>query len=264
MEQANDFLEESGALHALLKGRPESDFGKVTLFKDWTVNDVLRHLHFWDWMAELQITDETRLEAELASVGTEGMRPCERQHVGGAGGNALLALWWEQARRTANIFVTADPKARLKWAGPSMSARSSITARLMETWAHGQEIYDVLGAERVDKDRIRNIVVLGVNTYGWTYLVRKQDPLGPIPLVRLTAPSGEIWTFGEDDGTNRIEGSASEFCQVVTQTRNVKDTALKVSGPVAEDWMSKAQCFAGGRNDPPAPGTRFRNTAATA
>lgn len=264
MEQARDFLEESRTLHALLAGRPVSDFDKVTLFKGWTVNDVLRHLHYWNWMAELQIADELRLEAELAAVGTGGMRPREQGHVACASGPALLEAWWDQAQKTAEVFSSVDPKARLKWAGPSMSARSSITARLMETWAHGQEVYDVLGVQRVDADRIRNIVVLGVNTYGWTYMVRKQEPLGLMPFVRLTAPSGDVWTFGEDDGANRIEGSASEFCQVVTQTRNVKDTNLKVTGPVAEDWMSKAQCFAGGRNDPPPPGTRFRHTSATA
>ncbi|WP_273186194.1 TIGR03084 family metal-binding protein [Hyphomonas adhaerens] len=261
MEQADDFLEESRALFELLADRPDSDFDKVTLFKDWSVNDVLRHLHFWNWMAELQLADEARLEAELEAVGAKGMRVCEQELVQGASGASLLATWWKQAKKTAQIFATADPKARLKWAGPSMSARSSITARLMETWAHGQEVYDVLGAEREDADRIRNIVVLGVNTYGWTYLVRKEDPPGPMPVVKLTAPSGEIWTFGDDDGTNLIEGSATEFCQVVTQTRNVKDTALKIAGPVAADWMSKAQCFAGGRSDPPAPGTRFRHPA---
>lgn len=261
MEQADDFLEESRALFELLADRPDSDFDKVTLFKDWSVNDVLRHLHFWNWMAELQLADEARLEAELEAVGAKGMRVCEQELVQGASGASLLATWWKQAQKTAQIFATADPKARLKWAGPSMSARSSITARLMETWAHGQEVYDVLGAEREDADRIRNIAVLGVNTYGWTYLVRKEDPPGPMPVVKLTAPSGEIWTFGDDDGTNLIEGSATEFCQVVTQTRNVKDTALKIAGPVATDWMSKAQCFAGGRSDPPAPGTRFRHPA---
>ncbi|MEZ5984586.1 MAG: TIGR03084 family metal-binding protein [Hyphomonas sp.] len=260
MRQARDFLEESRALYTLLTERTDQDFDRVTLFKDWTINDVLRHLHYWNWMAELQLSDEGRLETELASVGVEGMRTREQAHVAvtGASGQTLLASWWEQAQKTAQIFTTADPKARLKWAGPSMSARSSITARLMETWAHGQEVYDVLGVERKDEDRIRNIVVLGVNTYGWTYLVRKQEPPGPMPFVKLTAPSGEVWSFGEENASNRIEGSASEFCQVVTQTRNIKDTALTVIGPVAEDWMSKAQCFAGGRNDPPAPGTRFR------
>ena len=260
MDQAQDFLEESRALHELLAGRPDSDFDKVTQFKNWTINDVLRHLHYWNWMAELQIMDEVRLDSELDSVSANGMRPQERKHVADAAGSSLLSSWWMQVQKTADLFAGADPKARLKWAGPSMSALSSITARLMETWAHGQEIYDVLGVTRADTDRIRNIVVLGVNTYGWTYLVRKEERPGRLPLVRLVAPSGEVWTLGEDDGVNRIEGSATEFCQVVTQTRNVKDTSLKVSGPVAEDWMSKAQCFAGGRNDPPAPGTRFRAT----
>ena len=264
MQQAQDFLEESRALYAPLKELTDQDFDRVTLFKDWTINDVLRHLHYWNWMAELQLSDEARLEDELAAVGRESMRTREQAHVSGAGGRTLLASWWEQAQKTARIFTTADPKARLKWVGPSMSARSSITARLMETWAHGQEVYDVLGVERKDEDRIRNIAVLGVNTYGWTYLVRKQEPPGPMPFVKLTAPSGEVWSFGEDDASNRIEGSASEFCQVVTQTRNVKDTSLAVIGPVAADWMSKAQCFAGGRNDPPEPGTRFRaGTAST-
>ena len=43
----------------------------------------------------------------------------------------------------------------------------------------------------------------------------------------------------------------------MTQTRNIADTKLKVTGPVATDWMSKAQCFAGPPNPPPLPGTRF-------
>ncbi|MEZ6000656.1 TIGR03084 family metal-binding protein [Hyphomonas sp.] len=258
MEQADDFLEESRALHALLESKPDSDFDKVTQFKAWSVNDVLRHLHFWNWMAELQLADEARLETEFEAVAAEGMRAREFGAVDGAAGAQLLKTWWAQAQKTAGVFSSADPKVRLKWVGPSMSARSSITARLMETWAHGQEVYDVLGIDREDADRIRNIAVLGVNTYGWTYLVRKEEPPGPMPFVKLVAPSGAIWTFGEDNEANKIEGSAAEFCQVVTQTRNVQDTSLKVTGPVATDWMSKAQCFAGGRNDPPAPGSRYR------
>ena len=63
-------------------------------------------------------------------------------------GKPLRAAWLKTAGEIADIYATADPKARLKWAGPDMSARSSITARLMETWAHGQEVYDHLGVER--------------------------------------------------------------------------------------------------------------------
>merc|ERR1712110_667526 len=134
-----------------------------------------------------------------------------------------------------------------------MTVRSKITARLMESWAHAQEVYDQLGQVRKNGDRIENIVILGVNTYGWTFKNRRLEPPGPMPHVRLTAPSGKIWTHGEFSETERIEGLAEEFCQVVTQTRNIGDTSLKVTGTCATDWMSKAQCFAGGPEPPPVP-----------
>ena len=141
-----------------------------------------------------------------------------------------------------------------------MSARSSISARLMETWAHGQEVFDHLGVVRADADRIKSIAVLGTNTFSWTYATRGETPAGPMPYVRLTAPSGDIWEFGEPSTDEMVEGSASEFCQVVTQVRNIADTQIRVVGPLATDWMSKAQCLAGAPETPPAPGTRFTKT----
>ena len=256
MEQARDFVEESRALKALLADREEAWFEGVTQFKAWTVNDVLRHLHYWNWMAALQLKDEARLVSELTSMVETGMRPRERAFAGDKSGAGLLDAWWNQVERTGVVYDAADPKQRLKWAGPDMSARSSITARLMETWAHGQEVFDHFGVVRKNADRIRNIAVLGVNTFAWTYLVRKEAVPGQMPLVRLTAPSGDIWTYGEPNSSGLVEGLAEEFCQVVTQTRNIRDTDLKVEGAVASDWMSKAQCFAGGPSVPPAPGTR--------
>jgi uncharacterized protein (TIGR03084 family) len=132
----------------------------------------------------------------------------------------------------------------------------------METWAHGQEVYDLLGVERVDTDRIRNIAVLGVNTFGWTFVNRKLAVPQPVPHVRLDAPSGDVWEWNAGVESDLVAGSASEFCQVVTQVRNLADTKLRVEGEVAKRWMSIAQCFAGPAEDPPPPGTRF--TARTA
>jgi len=172
-------------------------------------------------------------------------------------GRELLERWHGFVLDMSKRFGAADPQARVKWAGPEMSVRSSITARLMETWAHGQAIYDVLGVERVDADRIRNIAVLGVNTFGWTFRNRRLQVPHQMPYVRLTAPSGALWEWGEPSETECVEGSATEFCQVVTQTRNVQDTALCVNGDTATEWMSIAQCFAGPPEQPPAPGTRF-------
>ena len=259
MQQAEDFRAESQALFNLLDGADAAVFSEPTLFKAWTINAVLQHLHFWNQMAGLQLTDEPLLLQRIAAVKSHqgGMRAFENAHFDGLSGRALLDAWQAGFQATADAFAQADPKARLKWPGPDMSARSSITARLMETWAHGQEVYDHLGVVRQNADRVQNIVMLGVNTFGWTYATRQQTPPGPMPHLVLTAPSGAVWTYGEASETERIEGPAEAFCQVVTQVRNIADTALKVTGPVATDWMSKAQCFAGGPETPPAPGTRY-------
>ena len=266
MEQAEDFRQETRALHGLVASLPPSAYEEPTQFKGWTIVDVIRHLHFWNRMAHFQLSDPDALVGHLKTMATRGipMRAYEAEQLGHLSPAGLVADWAAFAETTADLFATADPKARLKWAGPDMSARSSITARLMETWAHGQEVYDHAGVVRKNDNRVRNIVTLGVNTFGWTYATRGEKPPGSMPNLVLMAPSGEIWTHGDPSETERIEGLAEEFCQVVTQTRNIADTNLKVTGPVATDWMSKAQCFAGAPNPPPAPGTRFTRKVETA
>jgi uncharacterized protein (TIGR03084 family) len=70
--------------------------------------------------------------------------------------------------------------------------------------------------------------------------------------VELVAPSGEHWTWGADDATDRVYGPAEDFCLVVTQRRHVDDTALVVDGANAREWMLCAQAFAGPPTDGPA------------
>jgi len=262
MQQANDFLEESQALRTLLGSLSDADFETPTQFKSWTINNIIRHLHVWNIAADLALTDEAAFGEFIAKMikGIRGGRlpDFEEEYLGGLSGQALLAEWAAQYHAMTPRFAIADPKHRVKWVGPDMSVISSITARLMETWSHAQAIYDVLGAERIDTDRIGNIVRLGVNTYGFTWKNRRLDPPGPMPQLRLTAPSGAIWEYGEASDSGVISGSATEFCQVVTQCRNIGDTSLEVNGEVAHQWMAVAQCFAGPPQDPPAPGTRFR------
>jgi uncharacterized protein (TIGR03084 family) len=265
MQQSLDFLAETEALHAVVAPLDDSEMTRPTQFKDWTITHVLQHLHYFNLMAFLSLTDPERFLADYA-VFADG-RAKDGSMVGitdrllqGLRGASLREAWIDEARRITPIFSTADPKARVKWAGPDMSVRSSITARLMETRAHGQAIYDILGIERRDHDRIRNIAHMGVSTYGWTFLNRGEDPPEPMPFIRLTGPSGTIWEWGENSNVERVEGPASAFCQVVTQVRNIADVELSMTGPNSARWMTMAQCFAGPPHDPPAPGTRFRVT----
>lgn len=260
MQQAQDFCDESEALHAVLEPLPADAFAVPTQFNGWTIDDVLQHLHHFNIMADLSLSDSEKFVAEYAKIAARraevGFVTSSNEWLDGLKGHALLAAWRDYYVEMTPRFAAADPKLRVKWAGPDMSVRSSITARLMETWAHGQEIYDLLGLERVNTDRIRNIAHLGVNTFGWTFVNRDLEVPTPMPHVRLEAPSGAIWEWGEPSDQERVEGAAEAFCQVVCQTRNIADTQLKVTGPIATRWMAIAQCFAGAPKDPPPPGTR--------
>ena len=210
----------------------------------------------------LALSDPQALQARLAqfraaSQRGEGMRVLESQLVQ-ASGAALLALWRDFALDMAERWQALDPRQRVEWAGPSMSARSSITARQMETWAHGQALFDLQGRDRPESARLLNIVVLGVNTFGWSHSVRGQAVPPAMPRVELTGPAGEDWHFGESGPAGLVQGSALGFAQVVTQTRHVLDTDLQIRGEVAAHWMAHAQCFAGAAEPPPTPGSRHK------
>ncbi len=263
MEQAQDFFDESEALAAILDGLESVDWERTTQFKGWTINDVIVHLHYWNRCADLALTDPEGFSEELGelrkALAGSGLRAYENGIVAERGVDlfeAWRALYTDMGERWAKL----DPKLRVRWAGPEMSVRSSMSARQMETWAHGLEVFDCLGQRREEHDRVRNIVVLGVNAFGWSFKVHGHEIPEKMPSLQLTAPSGVVWDFGESDQQERITGPAVDFAQVVTQTRNVADTALVAEGPVATAWVAQAQCFAGPPETPPAPGTRFVQT----
>ena len=261
--QPREFLEESDALYALLSARPESQLAFVTQFKAWSIEDVIAHLHLFNLAAALSVRDPAQLRTffgELGRVREAGrtLREMTLERLAPLRGRALLERWRHDCEEIARDFEGVDPRTRLAWGGPDMSARSSISARLMETWAHGQAVFDRLGAVRVDADRIRNVAVLGVNTFAWTFRNRGLEAPTPAPRVLLEAPSGARWDWNPEAESDCVEGSATEFCQVVAQTRAWQDTSLRVVGEVARRWMSIAQCFAGPPEDPPTPGTRHR------
>ena len=264
LTQALDFAEEVKTLEAVLRQLPEHEWQRPTQFKHWTPNDIVRHLHFWNEAADWSVQAPQALQLRLADMRAsaargEGMRVLEGLQVT-ASGPALLTLWSRFALDMAERWHALDPRMRVDWAGPPMSVRSSITARQMETWAHGQAIFDLCGQERAESDRLRNIVVLGVNTFGWSHQVRGWQLPEHMPRIELSGPQGQSWCFGELQDAGLIRGSATGFAQVVTQTRHLLDTDLRVEGEIAKRWMLNAQCFAGPPEQPPAPGLRCKST----
>lgn len=261
MQAAVDFREECEAIEALLAPLADTDFARVTLFKGWTISDIVGHLHLWNIAANLTLTNPeqfmTFIINAMGSLQKGGSHQAlQDDYFNGKSGRELFEDWRAYYPPMSDRFVATDPAARVKWAGPDMSVASCIIARQMEHWAHAQAIYDVLGKTREDGARLKNVAHIGVTTYSWSFKVRGQTPPLPKPYVRLTAPDGDIWEWNEPQDDNRVEGSATEFCQVVTQCRNISDTQLSMVGETAKAWMLVAQCFAGGAETPPAKGAR--------
>lgn len=261
LEEAGDLIDEAEELHGFLLTLDEADWRRETTFKRWTPWDVVAHLHMFDRVSLLSLEGGAaftarRDELVASMMRGESLLETGRRELGALAPAELLARWRSTCREMAEQLGASEPSRRLPWFGPDMGVRMFTTARLMETWAHGQEIYDLKRTERVPTDRIRHVCAIGVRTYGWTFANRRLEPPGPPPHVRLTAPSGAIWEWNETSGSGLVEGAAVEFAQVVTQVRNVADTALRVEGEAAKRWMAIAQCFAGGPVDPPKPGER--------
>ena len=262
LQVSQDLIAEADELHAFLQTLEASDWERTTRFMSWTPWDVVAHLHFFDLVSLVALQGGEAFSARRDEL-VRGMaagksnKEVAREEFGDLAPAELLERWHTTCHRMARQLGESDPKRRLPWFGPDMGVQMFTTARFMETWAHGQEIYDLKGVQRTFTDRIQHVVVIGVKTFGWTFVNRGLEPPGPPPYVRLTAPSGAIWEYNEPSDTERVEGQAVDFCQVVTQTRNVADTSLRVTGDVATRWMAIAQCFAGGPVDPPKPGERI-------
>jgi len=248
----DDLEAEHADLDDLVGAIDESGWDRPTPAAGWAVRDQVSHLAFFDDAAVLAMTDPDAFAA-MAEAAMAAVDPME-QHLrrGRALQGTELLAWWRTSRHgMATASRTLPDGARVPWFGPPMGALSFVSARLMETWAHGQDVADSLGVNRAPTARLRHIAHLGVRTRPFSYAVRGLE-MPPSPVyVALTGPSGELWEWGEANGASEsVRGPALDFCLVVTQRRHVSDTALVVVGDAATGWMTVAQAFAG----PPGPG----------
>jgi len=250
MDVSVDLIAEQDALDTVVGGLSPEQWQAPTPSPGWTVADQIGHLAYFDATATLAMTDPEAFQAHrrqlIAAFGDAGA--AEEMTLGSFRAMApdeLLAAWRRGRVELAAAAAEVATDARIEWYGPSMSKRSFLTARLMEAWAHGQDVVDAVGATRPATDRLRHVAQLGVITRGWSYRNRGRDvPDGDV-RVELTAPSGDVWTWGDDAVGDSVTGPAEDFCLVVTQRRHVDDTRLVTSGSLARDWMECAQAFAG-------------------
>ena len=257
-----DLVAEYEALDVIVADLDEPKWNDITPDGSWTIKDEISHLAYFDRAAFLSATDPAAFKRDVEWM-LEGFSDYDRMYARvNAVGNAMapedLLSWWRNQRtRLVDAFGTLAPGIRLSWYGPPLTPKNAITGRLMETWAHGRDIADTLGLEPVATDRLRHIAGLGVATFGWSFKNRQMKvPETPV-RVELSLPSGRTFVKGAETPTNRVSGSALDFCLVVTQRRHLKDTDLDIRGEAAGQWMKIAQAFAGPPEEGPGPGERI-------
>ena len=242
-----DLAAETRSLQEVLDGVDLEDWATPTPAAGWTVQDQVDHLAYFDEATVLAVTDPERFRREAAQLSAPGDDfPDRLVRAQRDLAPEQSAAWFARARAALlDLGADAPPGLRLPWYGPDMGITSAVTARLMETWAHGQDVADALGVPRVPTDRLRHIAHLGVATRAFGFRLRGLPAPEDDVAVELTAPSGDVWRWGDPAAGQRVAGTALDFCLVVTQRRHLSDTTLSVTGDVAARWMSLAQAFAG-------------------
>jgi uncharacterized protein (TIGR03084 family) len=281
-----DLDAESADLDARVGPLPEAHWARLTPADGWTIAHQIAHLAWTDHIATLAATDRDGFWAWMNS--NVFMDP---DHFVDRGTESFLAppaelldRWRAGRAALAEALAAVPPSAKLPWFGTSMSRASMATARIMETWAHGQDVVDTLGHRRAPTDRLRHIAHLGFRTLEHSFRAHgRAAPEAPV-RVELVGPSGpeagnvraeergdeggrrrrpgpsaggqSIWEYGPAEATDRVVGPALDFCLLVTQRRHRADLALVATGPVADEWLDIAQAFAG----PPGTGRQPSGT----
>jgi uncharacterized protein (TIGR03084 family) len=242
-----DLQAESDELADVLVGLDEDGWETMTAAEPWRVKDQISHLAWNDDATVRALTQPV----EFLAAKPEGPQAIQAmvdqvivdyQHLPGT----EMLSWFREARGSLiQAFAGRDPKERMPWYGPEMSLASKLTARFMETWAHGYDVFDALGKSKPRTDRVRHVVFLGLQALPNAYTAQGRElPDRPVRL-EVTSPSGELWRMGPSDTDDVVRGSAFDLALVVTQRLNPGDADLQPQGGVAEEWLQIAQAFAG-------------------
>lgn len=252
----DDLVAEQDALDDVVANLSVEQWRRATPSPGWNVADQIGHLSYFDVSAATAILDPEAFRAGVSALVAGAIDGSVDEFTLGAfrrlAPDEQLARWRQGRLELAGAAATLRDETRVPWYGPSMGAKSFLSARLMEVWAHGTDVVDALGATRAASARLRHVAQLGFITRAWSYRVRGEEPPSGDVRLELEGPAGDSWTWGPLNAEDTVRGSAEDFCLVVTQRRHVKDTALQ-SGELGYHWLVRAQAFAGAASTGPEP-----------
>ncbi len=243
----DDLRAEGEELASVLFDLTDEQWSEETPSPGWIIHDHVEHLAYFDEMARLAMVDPAGF-GEKAEAAT-AVGPAWIERVGfdrrATPPEELLARFERARHGLLAVLADAGPARRAPWFGPTMSAASSASARLTETWAHSQDIHDALGIMRLPSERVRHVCHLGVLTRDFSFRINGLEPPQEDIRIELVSPAGKVWTWGAEDAVDTITGDARDFALVLTRRRVPAQTSLQVTAGPACRWLRVAQAFAG-------------------
>jgi uncharacterized protein (TIGR03084 family) len=242
----DDLAAESDDLDALVAPLSDEAWALKTPAPGWTIAHQIGHLVWTDETSVLAVTQPNAFRAQLRErIAVDSVTDDTAARYAALPRDELMATWRAGREALAATLRAAPHRTKIAWFGPPMTPTSMATARLMETWAHGQDIADTLGVTRPPTARLRHVAHLGVRTRDFAFLVNDRVPPTEEIRVVLTAPDGSVWSWGAETAAQSVVGPALDFCLLVTQRRHRDDLALVATGADADAWLNLAQAFAG-------------------
>jgi uncharacterized protein (TIGR03084 family) len=241
-ELLSDLVAEQQFLDQFLQKIGPKDWDRPTPAKGWSVRDTISHLADSAELAADALNGGSRIEVYRNASNLDALRQ-EAVKRGRKMRYQDVIEWWRGGRaKVVEPLSRMDADHRIEWIAGSMKARTFATMRLMETWAHGLDIYAAMGAEIEDTPRIRHVCFLGWKTLPYAFKIADKD-YAPV-RVEVIGPAYAKWVFGPPDTDQVIKGPASEFARLAVRRIKRKDARnLKASGEYAETALEVVRAY---------------------
>ncbi|MFI1916844.1 TIGR03084 family metal-binding protein [Nocardia sp. NPDC020380] len=238
-----DLVAEGDELDTLVSA--QDDWTVPTPAAGWTTAHQIAHLAVADANVVIAIRTPEAFDDVLKHAEAAGSRSADLDaDAGAAKPRAVLLDEWRAGRAEVAAALRDVPLDQsFPWFGSELTATLMVPLRLMETWAHGQDVFDALGVPHPPTGRLRHVAALGVVGRELSfYAAQLPTPAEPF-RVELKGPDGDTWAWGPEDAVQRVQGSAFDFCLRVTHRRPLAETDLTAIGADARKWLEIARVF---------------------
>lgn len=252
----SDLTAEGEELDRLVEGLGADGWALPTPAPGWTIRHQIAHLTFIFRLAELAASDPETFGAMAARASRDfdgAVNAALAEYLNDPP-ETLLARWRAGRESSLKALAAVPEDQTVPWLVRPLPPAVLGCAGYMELFGHGQDVADTLGVRREPTDRIRHLAWFATLTRDFGYQARGLTPPAEEFRFELTAPSGELWTFGPKDATQRITGPAHDFCLLVVRRRHRDDLALTASGAEADGWLDIAQAYRGPAGQGRTPG----------